>query len=62
MRVGDLVKFKQNDTMGIILAEIVPPRKTTRDGAMFHVQWFDELCPKPQLRYDTELEVISGIS
>jgi len=53
MKVGDLVRFRQNGVLGIIMAE-----PTDGFSLMFRVQWFDDACPV-QSRYAEEMEVIS---
>jgi len=53
-RVGDLVKFRQNEALGLILAKLL----AHSESGLFRVQWCDGLSPV-QSRYGRELEVIS---
>jgi len=53
MQVGDLVKFRRNGVLGIIVGGA-----TDGFSLMFRVQWFDDACPV-QSRYAEEMEVIS---
>ncbi len=53
-RVGDLVKFRQNEAIGLIVDEL-PAISVT---GLFRIQWFDGACPV-QSRYGDELEVIN---
>ena len=55
MKVGDLVKFRQNGVIGLILAEL-PAISVT---GLFRVQWLDGACPV-QSRYGDEMEVINA--
>lgn len=54
MKVGDLVKFRQNGILGLIVAEL-PAISVT---GLFRVLWFDDACPV-QSRYGDEMEVVS---
>ena len=53
MQVGDLVKFRQNGVLGLIVGGA-----TDGFSLMFRVQWFDDACPV-QSRYAEEMEVVS---
>jgi len=54
VKVGDLVKFRQNGILGLIVAEL-PAISVT---GLFRVLWFDDACPV-QSRYGDEMEVVS---
>jgi len=54
MKVGDLVKFGQNDAMGIIVD--ISPNSYSGNSDLYHVRWFDGVMNS---RFDVELEVIS---
>ena len=54
MQVGDLVKFRRNGVLGIIVGGA-----TDEFSLMFRVQWFDDACPV-QSRYAEEMEVVSA--
>jgi len=54
MKVGDLVKFGQNDAMGIIVD--ISPNSYFGNSDLYHVRWFDGVMNS---RFDVELEVIS---
>ena len=48
MQVGDLVKFKNNGAMGLIIAA---------KGSLYHIQWLDGV---KNSRFGYELEVVSA--
>ena len=53
MKVGDLVKFKDNDQLGLIIANRMCRE---RGNEYFHVQWVDGFLG---IRFPDELEIIS---
>ena len=53
MQVGDLVKFRDNDAVGLVVYKSPNPCK---DG-LFRIQWLDGSAG---VRFGDELEVISA--
>ena len=53
MKIGDLVKFKDNEATGLIVAKSPIPGNPD----LFRVQWHDSFINN---RFGDELEVISG--
>ena len=53
MKVGDLVKFRENGVLGLILERL------DNTWGLFRVQWFDGDYPV-QARYAEEMEVVSA--
>ena len=55
MKVGDLVKFYQNDAVGIIIG--VSSNSYSGISDLYHIKWTDGVL---NTRLDVELEVISA--
>ena len=53
MKIGDLVKFKDNEATGLIVAKNPIPCQSD----LFRVQWHDGFINN---RFGDELEVLSG--